>query len=311
MSIEVKEHQTGTPTLSAAEQTRASWARLIRSVDEVPAAYRGHITGEPFPYAVLTPTYAGFMRREIERLVYCQADQLIVLEKTAGEPKRTVFALGDIHRVELGAILLKAWFTVQGRANSEDRLTTLMLRFNTVSDQLFMPFVDLIRGTSATPIEFPREHEVSKLDDFDLPSYKFRNYARRSVRPGDRVIAALGQREMHHPVIRIGRWTFQRTIATAHVLLLTDRELIIIHDDSDSPPSSDGTRYGGVWDYIPLDKIARIAWRDKDAEVLAVTFDLPLGDKSESLFPAVRRVEVERFLQQVGEWAPEARLQRA
>jgi hypothetical protein len=206
---------------------------------------------------------------------------------------------------------LKAWFTVQGRASGEDRLTTITLRFNTVSDSLFAPFVDWFRGTSANPIDYPREHELSKLDDFDLPSYKFRNYARRSVPPGDRVIAALGQSEMRRPVIRIGRWTYQRTIATAHALLLTDRELIIIHDDPDSPPSSDGTRYGGVWDYIPLDKIERIAWQDRDAEVLAVTFGLPLGDEVESLFPAVRRAEVERFLQQVGEWAPEARLQRA
>ena len=311
MSVEVKEHQTGAPVLSAAEQTRASWARLIRSSNEVPLAYRGRIADEPFPYAVLTPTYAGFMRREIERLVYCQADQLIILEKTSGEPKRTMFPLGDIHCVELGVILLKAWFKVQGCANGEDQLTTINLRFNAVSDHLFAPFVDVIRGASTNPIEFPRDTELAKLDNLDLLSYKFRNYTRRSVRPGDRIIAAIGQSEMRRPVIRLGRWAYRRTIATAHVLLLTDHELIIIHDDPDSPPSSDGTRYGGVWDYIPLDKIERIAWRDKDAEVLAVTFDLPLGDRVESLFQAVRCVEVERFLQQVGEWAPEARLQRA
>jgi hypothetical protein len=311
MSVEVQDQRTTETRLSAAEQTRASWARLIRSGDEVPPAYRGHIAGDPFPYAVLTPTYAGFMRRETERLVYCLADQLIILEKASGEPKRTVFALSDIQRVELGAILLKAWFTVQGRANGEDHLTTLTLRFNAVSDHLFTPFVDVIRGTSDNPIDFPRELELSKLDDFDLPSYKFRNYARRSARPGDRIIAAIGQNEMRRPVIRIGRWAYRRTTATAHVLLLTDHELIVIHDDPDSPPSSDGTRYGGVWHYLPLDKIERIAWRDKDAEVLAVTFDLPLGDRVESMFPAARRVEVERFLQQVGEWAPDAALQRA
>ena len=95
------------------------------------------------------------------------------------------------------------------------------------------------------------------------------------------------------------------------MLLLTDREVIVIHDDPDSPESFDNTRYGGVWDYIPLDKIERITWRDKDATVLAVTLELPLGDRVESLFPVERRAEVEGFVKQMSEWAPEATLQRA
>jgi hypothetical protein len=310
MSVEVKERRTNETTLSAAEQTRASWARLIRSSDEVPSAYRGHIAAEPFPYAVLTPTFAGFMRRETERLIFLQDDALIILEKTSGEPKRTVFPLRDIHCVEMGAVLLKAWFKVQGRAAGENQLTMITLRFNTVSERLFTPFVDAIRGTSANPIDLPRDSELNKLDDDDLVSFKFRNYARHSIRPGDRVIAAIGQQELCRPVFRIGRWTVQRTIATAHVWLLTDHELIVLHDDPESPQSSDKTRYGGVWNFIPLDKIERIAWCDKDAEVLAATSDLPLGDRVESLFPVGRRVEVERFLRQVSEWAPEATLHR-
>lgn len=311
MPVEVQDRQTNTTTLSAAEQTRASWARLIRSGDEVPLAYRGHIGGDPFPYAVLTPTYAGFMRREIERLIFLQDDELIILEKTSSEPKRTVFRLSDINVVELGAVLLKAWFKVQGRAVDTDHLTTISLRFNTVSERLFTPFVDAVRGTTASPIEHPRDVEVNNLDDFDLMSFKFKNYARRSVRPGDRVIAAIGQSEMRRPVIRLGRWTYERTVATAHVLLLTDHELIVLHDDPESPAASDKTRYGGVWVYVPLNKIERIAWHDRDAGSLAVTLDLPLGNQIESLFPAARRMEVERFLRQVSEWAPEAVLQRA
>lgn len=311
MPVKVKERQAGEPVLSAAEQTRSSWARLIRSSDEVPPAYRSFWADQPVSYAVLTPTYTGFIRRETERLICCLDDRLIVLEKTSGEPKRTVFRLDEINYVEMGAVLLKAWFKVQGRANGEDRLTTITLRFNTVSDRLFTPLVDRIRGTPASPIDVPRDLELDKLDSFDLPSYKFTNYARHSIRPGDRVLAAIGQAELRHPVIRIGRGTVQRTSATAHVLLLTDRELIIICDDPDSTQSFDNTRYGGVWDYIPLDKIERIAWRDKDAALLAVTLDLPLGDRIESLFPVERRAEVERFLKQLSEWAPAAALQRA
>jgi hypothetical protein len=152
---------------------------------------------------------------------------------------------------------------------------------------------------------------LSKLDDFVLPSFKFRNYARHSILPGDRIIAVLAQPEVRRPVIRLGRWSYQRTIVMAHVLILTDRELIIIRDDPDSPQSFDKTRYGGVWDYLLLDKIERIAWRERDANVLSLALELPLGDRVESLFAAHRRAEVERFLNHVIEWAPEAVLQRA
>ncbi|HTP09204.1 MAG TPA: hypothetical protein VMP08_13200, partial [Anaerolineae bacterium] len=285
------------------------------SREELPPAYHGFFAarpaGEPFPHAVLTPTFAGFMRRETEKLVCCLDEQLIILEKTSGEPKCTTFRLNDLNYVEIGAVLLKAWINLQGRANAETTLTTITLRYNAVTDWLFAPFIHQIRGAAANPIEFPHEAELSKLDDVPLLSFKFRNYARRSLLPGDRLIAALAQPEIRRPVIRIGRWTYQRTIATAHVLLLTDRELIIIRDDPDSPQSFDNTRYGGVWQYIPLGKIERITRQDKGAGVLAVSLDLPLGSRIESLFPVERRADVEQFVTQLSEWAPEAALQRA
>ena len=311
----LKERKPGEPVMSAAEQTRASWARLVRSLEELPPAYHGFFAtrpaGEAFPYAVLTPTFAGFMRRETEKLVCCLDDRLIILEKTSGEPRCTAFPFNALNYVEIGGVLLKAWIKFQGRANDETTLTTVTLRYNAVTDWLFAPFIDRLRGTGANPIEFPRDLELSKLDNVALLSYKFRNYARHSLLPGDRIIAVVSQTEMRRPVIRLGHWSYQRTVATAHVLILTDREVIVIHDDPESPRSFDNTRYGGVWDYIPLDKIERIVWRDKDATVLAVTLELPLGDRIESLFPVERRGKIEQFLNDVIEWAPEATLHRA
>ncbi len=308
----VKGRKSAGPVMSAAEQTRLSWARPVRSPDELPPAYHSFFAarpaGEAFPYAILTPTFAGFMRREIEKLVCCIDDRLVILEKTSGEPKCTTFPLSDLNRVEIGGVLLKAWTTFQGRANDEPALTTVTLRYNAVTDWLFAPFINQIRGAEASPIAVPRDGELSKLDDIVLPSYKFRNYARRSLLPGERLIAVLAQPEVRRPVIRLGRWSYQRTLVMAQVLILTDRELIIIHDDPDSPPAFDDTRYGGVWDYIPLTRIERIACRDRDADVLSLALELPLGDRVESLFAANRRAEVERFLHQVIEWAPEAAL---
>ncbi len=310
-----KERKPAEPALPAAEQTRFSWARLIGSRDELPPAYRSFFearpAGEAFPYAVLTPTFAGFLRRETEKLICCLDDHLIILEKTSGEPKCTAFLLSDLNYVEMGSVLLKAWIKFQGRANNETARTTVTLRYNAVTDWLFAPFIDRIRGTDTHSIDALRGVELDQLDDFDWPSFKYRNYARHSIRPGDRVIDAVGQPEIRRPVIRLGRWTYWRTIAMAQTLILTDHELIIIHDDPDSPESFDKTRYGGVWNYIPLNKIERIVWRAKDADLLAVSLELPFDDRVERLFAADLRVEVERFLTALSEWAPEAALQRA
>ena len=310
-----KGRKSAGPVMSAAEQTRLSWARPVHSRDELPPAYRSFFAARPteeaFPYSVLTPTFAGFMRREIEKLVCCIDDRLIILEKTSGDPKCTEFPLSDLNRVEIGGVLLRAWTTFQGRANDEPVLTTVTLRYNAVTDWLFAPFIDQIRRAEASPIAVPRDGELSKLDDIVLPSYKFRNYARRSLLPGERLIAVLAQPEIRRSVIRLGRWSYQRTLVMAQVLILTDCELIIIHDDPDSPPAFDDTRYGGVWNYIPLRKIERMVWQDRTADVLSMTLELPLGDQVESLFAANRRAEVEQFLSQVIEWAPEATLQRA
>ena len=243
--------------------------------------------------------------------VCCIDDYLIILEKAPGGPKCTEFPLSDLNCVEIGSVLLKAWIKFQGRANHEPVLTTVTLRYNAVTDWLFAPFAARIRGAGAHRDDVPREFELSKLDDVVLPSFKFRNYARRSILPGDRVIAVLAQPEVRRPVIQFGHWSYQRTIIMARVLILTDRELIIIRDDPESPQALDKTRYGGVWDYIPLNKIERIACRDRDADVLSMTLELPLGDRAESLFAANRHAEVERFLNHVIEWAPEAALQRA
>jgi hypothetical protein len=311
----VKERKPGEPVMSPAEQTRLSWARLIRSRDEVPPAYRSFFearpAGEAFPHAVLTPTFAGFMRRESEKLVCCLDDRLIVLEKISSELRCTAFPMNELNYVEVGGVLLKAWLKVQGRANQESALTTVTLRFNAVTDRYFAPFVERIRGAGAHPGDMPHDGELSKLDDIARLSFKFRNFARHSLLSGDRVIAGLAQPEVRRTIIRLGRWAYRRTSVMAHVLILTERELIIIRDDPDSPESFDETRYGGVWDYLPLNKIERIVWRDKDAAVFSVTLELPLGDRIESLFAAERHVEVERFLNEVMEWAPEATLQRA
>src|SRR5512136_2190062 len=119
----VKEQKSGESAMSAADQTRLSWARPVRAMDDLPPAYHSFFaarpTGEAFPYSVLTPTFAGFLRRETEKLVCCIDDRLIILEKTSGEPKCTAFPLSALNCLEIGGVLLKAWIKIQGHPDHE------------------------------------------------------------------------------------------------------------------------------------------------------------------------------------------------
>ncbi len=295
--------------MTASDQTRLSWARPIRSLDEVPAVYQPFFrtlpAGTPFPYSVLTPTFAGFMRRETERLICFLDDQLYILEKSPSELKCTCLPLSTVNYVETGAVLLKAWFKVQG-LSEQGILTTIILRFNAVTDRLFKPFVEQIRGLTSAPISSGLDEEDPLLDSADLLTYKFRNYARSSLARSLQLIAVAAQREIRHPVLRLGRWSYQRTDATTHIYLVTDRELIVISDDPESPAWQDDTRYGGVWDYVPLNKIERLALVAKNAYVLTLLVGLTHGGEIECPFAPERRAEAERLLHCLLEWAPEA-----
>jgi hypothetical protein len=290
------------PVTSAAEQTRLSWARSVRSAEELPAVYRPFMDALPtdgvFPYTVITPTFAGFLRRETEKLVCSVGDHLYVAEKVKGELATTCFDFADIHFLEAGAVLLNDWLQIRGRA-SDGTSAVIRFKFNAVTERLFTPFVEKIRGAANYPPGIDREAELKKLDNADLLSYKFKNYTRRSILPGARINAVVSQPEIRKTVVQVLGRAFQRTIAMSHVLVVTDRELIIMHDDPDSPKWRNDTRYGGVWDYIPLNKIAAVELTEQATGLLALTIQLPQNDHVDVFFSPERRAELERFVTQL------------
>jgi hypothetical protein len=127
---------------------------------------------------------------------------------------------------------------------------------------------------------------------------------------GEQVVDSQLQPEMRQPIVKLFGRSLTRLVTTAHLCVLTDAELIIIRDDEDSPAWRNGIRYGGVWTYLPLDKITTLSLVHRNADVLVLTIGLPHGDRVESLFAAAQQRDVERFLSQLVEWAPEATLQR-
>ena len=231
----------------------------------------------PLPHAVLTPTFPGYVHRENEKLVFSLDRQLYVWERIKNDLKCTGYAFDDIQTIEIGTVLLYAWIGITGVA-SDGVLTTSIFKFNSVTDWLFAPFIQEIRGAAGDMADADREAEIRTLDSRVQSNFKFRNYARRSLVPGEKVIDALWQPEIRHKLLTLLGRSFFRTIAMTHLLILTDRELIIIREDEASPQWRDESRYGGVWKYIPLDKITSISLAPKETNLLALVIHLPEND---------------------------------
>ena len=75
------------PTISAAEQTKSSWARPIKSHAAVPSLYRAFFEpfqgeGHPFPYTVLAPSNERFIHKASEMLICDLGHEICVLEKS-------------------------------------------------------------------------------------------------------------------------------------------------------------------------------------------------------------------------------------
>ena len=85
-----------------------------------------------------------------------------------------------------------------------------------------------------------------------------------------------------------------RKVDLAHLVILTDSELIVIRDDPSSPASCDDTHYGGVWDYLPLSRVCE-ASLDEHPTGPALLLRLPGDERFEVLFSPASRSEAERL----------------
>ncbi|MFN8598141.1 MAG: hypothetical protein U0559_18410 [Anaerolineae bacterium] len=299
------------PLLTGAEQTRLSWARAVKGRADLPPVYLPFMddvlkAGQAFPYAVLTPTFPGFLQRENEKLVFRLADQFWVVERVKNTLHSVCYRQADVHYVELGSILLDSWLKISGSV--ENTLVTSRLRFNTVSDRLFTPLVDWLRPTLASRDDWSLDAERGKFDYLMDLNFKFMNYARRSLMPGETVLCPMLQPEIRAQIVSLFGHSLYRTIALAHIHILTDVEWIIIRDDEHAPAGHAHSRYGGVWAYLPLSKIEAVTLTTRDRNLLAVSIQLPLGDQLTAIFAGSNRVEIDRFFDQLRQVAPHIRI---
>jgi hypothetical protein len=293
------------PGLSADEQTRSTWAKAIESFDAIPGVYKEFFKpfladGKIFPYTVLTPSYEKLIHPTTEKLICDLGSDIYVLERDGNTYTVQCYPIEGISYVEIGTILLYSWIKISGVGSHGDLISST-LKFNSVTDYLFKPILERIRPAAANSGDATPNSESEKFDHLVLTNYKFMNYAKYSLLAGEKVIHTILQ-----PEIRAGIQTFlgkidYRIISPAHMSILTDRELIMIREDTSW---SEKTRYGGIWDYIPLTKIISLSLSGKGSNLLILSIHLPESAHLDFVFQASAKRDLDQLMEQFYELTP-------
>jgi hypothetical protein len=285
--------------LSASEQTRLTWAKAIKSYEAVPETYKEFFesrlsNGEAFPYTIFAPVFETLGYRITEKLVCAFDHEIYILEKSGSTVIAQCYPLADISYVEVSSMLLDSRIKISG-VNSQGIPATSIVRFNSVTEYLFAPILKNIRLATVTSKDTVRDSELDKFDHWVKLNYKFMNFARRSLLGGEEVIHSILQPELKTPRFKILGKTYHRTIAPTHACILTNRELIMIREQL---LQNRKDNYGGIWDYIPLNKIATLSVNPKDENLLTLSIRMLTDGQLEFLFQAALKEEFDQLVEQ-------------
>jgi hypothetical protein len=152
-----------------------------------------------------------------------------------------------------------------------------------------LPFMDLlrpsVRGSSATA----GDQEPTMLRSLSWHSLKFYNLARSVLRDGDRLLDVLFQPAIRGRVRGLPFPFLGREIAPAHLVVLTESELIIATDIEGKGSRDD--RYGHVRTHLPLAHVVDAGASTRLDGLVSASIGLPAGDAIEVVFERAADVE--------------------
>jgi hypothetical protein len=290
------------PALTAGEQTKLTWAKIIESYDAVPKAYQGFFASffadrQAFPYTVLTPSREGFLNRTSEKLICLDEHEIYVLEKSENTFQAQCYPIDGISYIEVKSVLLSSHIKISG-VTKQGAFSSSTIKFNSVGDYLFTPFLKKIRFAQINS-ETSQNSETNKFDHLVRVNYKFMNYARHSLQAGEKVIHFILQSEIRVPVLKVLSKAYFKAISPTHIIILTDRELITISEDE--PKNRAIGKYGGIWNYIQLNKVVSLTLNRKENDLLALSVQLLEGAQLEYLFQASEKENLDQLLERFRE----------
>ncbi len=274
------------------------------SYEALPQPYRSFFDrlptadADPFPYTVRTPTFKGIYRKpENEKLVCTTRTHIHVLASIGDQIVSTSYPLDGISCLETGVILLYSWITLYGLPGG-GACSATTIRFNSVTDHVMAPIIRSVR--CAIPSQGGPHPSVMAATFSDLAesNLKFRNYASRSILPGEQVLQTIYEPAIQTRFFRALGLSLYRVLSPAHLHILTDRELIILSDDHSQTWLS-GSPHGAIWQYIPLGQICRASLQVRGKDWLALCIHLPGDLLVESRFRFASRSDLEQLERQL------------
>lgn len=283
--------------LNPFDLTKSSWAKHIKSLVDIPDVYNSFFESFPavesaFPYTVLTPTYENFIHKTTEKLISDFGHDIYVLERNGDSFETQCYPIDGISYIEIRIALLAASFTICGMTNQEV-LASSTLKFNSITDYLFFPILKRVRLFSIDAKNVVQGIDEEKFNCLVDVNFKFMNLAKHSLLEGEKVIQFTLQPEIQAELLTFLKKTYYKTTSATHMCILTDRELIFIREDATQRKED---RYGGIWDYIPLDKIRSLSVSKKVEDLLVLTVQLPGNTHFELLFQASAEEELNGLL---------------
>jgi len=290
-----QDSQSENTVITGARQTMAAWSKVIESREDIPSVYRNifhrHFDSrQHFPYVILTPPLDKFLRKTTEKLVCDTDDAIYVFERDGNRIDASRYAYRDIYGVEVGVVLLDAWLTISGKTSAgEAGLSTI--EFNTTSLRYFEPILKKMRPAPKPVDKAVLAAERDKFDSLATANFKFMNYGRESLIPGETVLQILLQPEIRQSLLTMFGKTFYKTLSPAHLTVVTDRELILIRDVERGRKATD--RYGGVWQYMPLHRLDSVNLSEAPNDRLTLSIHCQPGRTIEKLFESSSKPELE------------------
>lgn len=272
--------------------------RVISAYDEIPTGFLAEFPGgdEGFPYTVLIPAgEASLFQEKINPQMLClYQDRLVNLEAVQGEIETHEYALKSITSVEHGRVLLNSWLTIHSASRNKT------FNFTSTVEQVFSPIIEAIRGTadvrdvqdSATKTR----EEIAKLSYLWKLNIKYFNYAKQSLAPGATIQASVYQGDIPLSKLNVFKKPVFSSHLSGHMAMLTDRELVFIKESEEIREIHD-TSYGGVFNYIPLEKIRSLRFESNDDKKVDCLMNIQLVDGKyyQFQFSTSTAVQLEEF----------------
>lgn len=284
--------------MTGARQTMTAWSKVLESREEIPAIYQElfskHFSERaPFPRVIWMPALNRTSGWTTEKLICDTPDVLYIFEKNDKQVNALSYAYDDVYSVEDGNILLDAWLMVSGKTqDGEKRVATLT--FNMTSKRYLEGILHKLRRF---PQEVDADAFVAQKDRFNSlanRNFKFMNFGRESLLPGETVHGFVFQPGIKNPFFTIFGMTLYKPASLAHMVVSTDRELILIQETGSDKELSPA-RYGGIWQYIPLRCVDSVTVDETADDRVKLLIRYQPGTLIEKVFDRSNLPELERF----------------